>query len=310
MTVLDVLQAQLALSRAAEAAQRGSLESAGDELVALDEAGAATPELLDLLARIRAQQERWSEADTYWARLQDLRPDDPAAAAGRETVAAIVAGRRRPRPVAPVAGAVAGVAVVAALAFGAVRLGDVDQPPTRPAAQSTGSPVPTADPTVNADRERAEELAAQLAAIEARSRSDAAALAAKLDQLSRQVAGPGVVVRRQSGAVRVLFSQGLYAYGTALTPTGRDALTALGKRLSGLDAAITVVGHSVALPDKPTGGSTTALARARTATRELSEASGLPLAAFTLQAADQRETPFRTARQNRTVTVLLTPRAA
>lgn len=305
MTVLDELQAQLALSRAAETARRGSLESAGEDLVALDEAGAATPELLDLLARIRAQQQRWSEADTYWARLQDLRPDDPAAAAGRETVAAIVAGRRRARPVAPVAGAVVGVAVVAALAFGAVRLGDADQPPTRPAAQLTDSP----GPTTNADRERADELAKQLAAIEERSRSDAAALAAKLDDLSRRVAGQGLVVQRRSGAVVVSFEQGLYAYGTALTPAGRDALATLGKRLSGLDAEITVVGHSVALPGKPTGGSTTALARARTATRELSEASGLPLAAFALRAADQRESPFGTARQNRTVTVQLTPHA-
>ncbi|MFI7067283.1 hypothetical protein ACIBL3_40255 [Kribbella sp. NPDC050124] len=85
-------------------------------------------------------------------------------------------------------------------------------------------------------------------------------------------------------------------------------MVVVGKRLADLDAAITVTGHSVVVPgSSSSGGSRTALLRAQTATQQLSRASGLPLTAFTLQSGDQRVPPFRTADQNRTVSLLLTP---
>lgn len=166
--------------------------------------------------------------------------------------------------------------------------------------------MPTVDTSA---QERADRLARQLAAIEARRRAAAAALDVRLDAIEAKVAGDGLIVRRQSGAVRILFEEGVFSRGGELTPAGRDALVVLGKRLTGLDAAITVTGHSVVVPgSSSSGGSRTALLRARTATQQLSRASGLPLTAFTLQSGDQRVAPFRTAAQNRTVSLLLTPR--
>ncbi|MFI6832188.1 hypothetical protein ACIBG5_34125 [Kribbella sp. NPDC050241] len=75
----------------------------------------------------------------------------------------------------------------------------------------------------------------------------------------------------------MLFAEGLFSAGTEFGPDRQDALVALGKRLPELDAAIMVTGYSVVVPGSSTsGGSRTALLRARTATQELSAASGLP----------------------------------
>jgi hypothetical protein len=304
VTVLNELQQQLALSRAADAARQGDLDRAAGVLDGLDEAGL---EVVDLRARIAAQQKRWADADHYWSRVQETTPDDPSAAAGRATVAAILAGRRRARPVLPIVGAAAGVLAVAvltafALQFGSVQLGSGDQP-------VAASPPPTSLPTVDTSaQERADRLARQLAAIEAQRRAAAAALAGQLGVIEGRVAGPGLIVQRQPGAVRVLFEQGLFSRGAELTPAGQDALVVLGKRLTGLDVAITVTGHSVVVPGgNSSGGSGTALQRARTATQQLSRSSGFPLTAFALQSGDQRVAPFRTAAQNRTVSLVLTP---
>ena len=296
MTVRSQLEQQLALSRAAESARRGDLDQAAAALGTLDDAG---PEVLDLLARIAAQQKRWAEADQYWSQVQEIEPDDPAAAAGRETVAAILAGRRRARPVLPIVGAVAGVVVVAVLGVFAVQLGSDDRP------VAAGVASPSVDTSA---QERADRLARQLAAIEAQRRAAAAALASQLGVIEAKVAGPGLIVQRQPGAVRILFEQGLFSQGAELTPAGQDALVVLGKRLAGLHVAITVTGHSVVVPgSSSSGGSGTALLRARIATQQLSRASGLPLTAFALQSGDQRVAPFRTAAQNRTVSLVLTP---
>ncbi|TCC64105.1 hypothetical protein E0H73_06675 [Kribbella pittospori] len=305
MTVLTGLQRQLALGRAAESARRGDLDGAAALLVELDETGEATPEVLDLLARIRAQQKKWSEADGYWSRVQETAPDDAAAAAGRKTVASILGHRRASRPVLPLVGVVAGVAAVAVVVGGIAVFGGDDQP----VAQPTQEVQPTATPSVDTSgHQEAAELARKLAALEAERQASAAAVANKLELIERKVAGPGVVVQRRSGTVRVLFAEGLFSAGTEFGPGRQDALVALGKRLPGLDAAITVTGYSVVVPGSSTsGGSRTALLRARTATQELSAASGLPLTAFAMQSGDQGQPLFRNAAKNRTVTLTLTP---
>ncbi|TCC34752.1 hypothetical protein E0H50_12620 [Kribbella sindirgiensis] len=117
-------------------------------------------------------------------------------------------------------------------------------------------------------------------------------------------------MHREKNAVRVVFTEGVFATGTDLSPAGERALAALGERLPGLQATITVTGYSVVVPGGTnSGGSRTALLRARVATQELSTASGLPLTAFTMQSGDQAHPPYRTDAQNRTVTVTLTPAA-
>lgn len=169
------------------------------------------------------------------------------------------------------------------------------------------TPTPTVD---SGAEERAAELARRLAALEAQRRAEAAATAAKLNAIAQRVAGAGVLVQREKNAVRVVFTEGVFATGTDLSPAGDRALAVLGKRLPGLQATITVTGYSVVVPGGTnSGGSRTALLRARVATQELSTASGLPLTAFTMQSGDQAHPPYRTDAQNRTVTVTLMPEA-
>ncbi|WP_328997297.1 hypothetical protein OHA18_22845 [Kribbella sp. NBC_00709] len=313
--IITDLRHQVALSRAADTARQGDLAGAAALLVELDNSGDASPEVLDLLARIRAQQKNWPEADALWARVQEAvatEQEPPAtemlagATAGRKTIAAIRARRRASRPVLPIVAGAAAIVLVAAVGVVALDRSS-DEPFTQP---PSSQPAPTSGTTsiTPGAEERAAELARRLAALEAAQRASAATAGKELDVIQRRVAGPGVVVQREPNAVRVLFGDGLFAAGTELSSTGTTALDALGKRLQGLRAAITVTGYSVVVPGgSGSGGSRTGLLRARAATQDLSAASGLPLTAFSMQSGDQAHPPFHTDAQNRTVTVTLTP---
>ncbi|MEJ3745435.1 hypothetical protein WEI85_19345 [Actinomycetes bacterium KLBMP 9797] len=302
------LGTDLAVSRAAADARRGELDAAAAALTALE---SEEPAALDLLARIRAQQGRWQEADEYWAGVQAIDPGHEGAAAGRRAVAAIVAGKRRSRPVAqPARVAAAGGALAVALAAGTVvALASSPTPsassPT--AAPSSAGPAPGAA-ALEGERRRAAELERQLAQIEADRSAAAQRLAARLDAIARDVAMPGILVKRRPDAVEVYFREGLFVRDTRLTADGADLLAAVGRRLPDLGAAVTVVGHSVPVPGgRTSGGSNTALSRARIAARELAEAGDLPLTAFTLRSADQSQGPFPDPSRNRTASLILTP---
>lgn len=301
---MTAIRQQVALARAAELARDGDLAGAATLLTDLDD---PSVEVLDLLARIRAQQKRWNEADALWAEVEKAGADRSvvaSAVAGRRMVAAIRGHRRAARPVLPVVVAV--VLVGAVVAGGAVALGGrADEPVAQPTQVQTPTPTPSVD---TGAEERAAELARRLAALEAQRRAEAAATATKLDVIARRVASAGVLVQREKGAVRVVFTEGVFAAGTDLNTSGERALDVLGQRLPGLKATITVTGYSVVVPGGTnSGGSRTALLRARVATQQLSTASGLPLTAFTMQSGDQAHPPYRTDAQNRTVTVTLTP---
>ncbi|MDW5324944.1 hypothetical protein [Plantactinospora sp. KLBMP9567] len=304
MTAPDLVT-DLTLSRAMAAARRGDLDGAAQTLAGLD---GDEPAALDLLARIRAQQGRWQEADESWAAVQAIEPDHEGAAAGRRAVAAILAGDRRPRPVAPRVGlAVAGVVVVAVATGTAIVLPSLSaSPPAKPVASVAASTPDTA--ALDAERRRAAELQGRLQQIEADRAAAAQALAARLDAIARGVTLPGVVVKRRPDTVEVYFRKGLFSRDAWLTANGAEMLAAVGRRLPDLDVAVTVVGHSVPVPGgRTSGGSGTALSRARVAARELAEAGDLPLTAFTLRSADQSQGPFREPARNRTASLVLTP---
>ncbi|HEY0472691.1 MAG TPA: hypothetical protein VGD34_13525 [Kribbella sp.] len=305
------LAEEVVVSRAASAARRGDLDQAA---ALLTELGAETPAVLNLLARVRAQQGQWEEADRCWARVQELHPADAEAAAGRKSVAKIVARKRPGRPIIqPLRVAVvAGTAAVAVIAGAVVWLDDGG--PRAPAAEpspstAVSSPVGGADPRLQEQTRRADELQRQLAQLDAQRKAAAAQLAARLEAISRQVALPGVIVQRRPDSVRVLFRDGAFARDAELTAASDELLTRLGARLANLDATITVVGHSVAVPGGPaSGGSRMALARARVGAQRLADGGKLPLTTFALESADQRQGPFREAARNRTVSLLITPR--
>ncbi|TDC40633.1 hypothetical protein E1211_00545 [Micromonospora sp. 15K316] len=300
------IETDLAVSRAAAAARRGELEAAAELLTGLETEDLS---VFDLLARIRAQQGRWRDADECWARVQAGDPEHAGAAEGRRILAGIVAGKRPSRPVAqPGRVAVAGgVLVVAAVAGGAVAVAGDD--PRRPVA--TAPAAATSSPTEAGEeqRRRAEELAHRLAQVEAERSAAAERLTTRLDVISRRLTMPGVIVKRGSGTVEVYFREGLFIEDTRLTADGAALLDRVGRRLDGLDASITVVGHSVPVPGgRTSGGSGTALSRAEDAARQLAEASGLPLTAFAMRSAEQSERPFEREARNRTVSLVLTPR--
>lgn len=293
------LRTGLAVSRAAAIARRGDLDAAAVLLTDLPD---DDPAVLDLLARIRAQQGRWPEADQHWARVLELDPANATAARGRAVIAAILAGKRRQRPIGQaVVLATAGTTLAVLLAAGVVVLPGEPTPRAHPAS------APPADPAL-AERRRAEDLRRQLDRIEADQTAATRRRTAQLDAISKALAMPGVIVKRRPEAVEIYFRDGLFSSELRLTSTGADLLTDVGRQLAKLDASITVVGHSVAVPGgRTSGGSGTALDRAHIAARRLADAAHLPLTAFTIRTADQREGPFEQAARNRTASLILTP---
>ncbi|MEV8397400.1 hypothetical protein [Streptomyces niveus] len=324
------LHLQLAVNRAHSAARAGDLELAArllDELGELDgpgelgEAGRATVvAALNLRAKVHAQRGELPEADACWSRVEALAPDDPDAAAGRRTLAKITAGRRHARPVvhtgrvAVIAGALAATVAGVALIGGAVKLisgGDDGGGSGSVAEADTGSE------RLREESRRADELKARLAAIEGDRTADAEQRDSVLDEVAKQLAMPGVEIRRHAGDVQLVFRTGVFPYDSVIGPEGAEALTEIGRRLADLSAETpvetTVVGHSVAVPGgAPSGGSVVALNRARVAAQYLSQDSDLRLTDFRLVSADQRRGPFpataANAPRNRTVTLLITPK--
>lgn len=183
------------------------------------------------------------------------------------------------------------------LAVGGVALGTsvvVNQP-----APVAAQPRPTVAPqTVTVTpTEQLDELNRRIAAEQA--------AAARLDAVAAAVAMPGVTVRREPGAVRVVFDRGLFSSGTAFADGSAELLTRLAPKLERVPG-ITVVGQSVAVPGSAASGSGTALARARVVAQHLARTGDLPLTRLRLASGDQARPLFPGEARNRTVSLLLT----
>lgn len=112
------------------------------------------------------------------------------------------------------------------------------------------------------------------------------------------------------------FDDGLFAHSSSrLSAYGRRTLSEWGRLLHSQAVRVTVLGNGVAVAGGlQTGGSTIGIARASTAVETLATASGLPLTAFTVAAADQTAGPYPTtsadgAAKDGTVSLLVTPKA-
>lgn len=290
-----------AVGRARSAARAGDLDEASR---LLDEAGAAGSDsvgVLDVLARVHAQRGDLAEADRCWARVLVLEPDDADAAEGRRIIDAVVAGRRRARPLVTTGRAVvaAVVVVVAALVTGIALLGTGvgDRPSMTVADQAR----------LQEETGRANALQARLTSLDVERRAAAEARARDLDAIVATLSMPGVIVQRRADDVQVVFEEGLFTRDTEISREGAALLVTIGRRLAGADVRTTVVGHTVAVPGGRTaGGSVVALARAQVAVDYLSR-GGLPVTAFTLVSAEQAQGPFPDAPRNRTVTLQVDP---
>ncbi|MBC9727897.1 hypothetical protein [Streptomyces sp. TRM68367] len=300
------LRAELVVARASAAARAGDLDAALRELNRCDDPAVTRHhDVTDLRARVHAQRGELAAAERCWQQLLDEHPQDESAAAGldrlrrfrgRGPAAAVGRARHRFRP-----------AVAVVLCAGAVTAATwalAPQPPSDAREPQSGSAAVARD-----ERDVRQELTEQ------RERAAAAAEARRtkaLDALAKAVRTPGTRVERHEDSVQVVFEQGLFSEAAELTRTGAAQLARVGERLAGQrNLRVGVLGHIAQVPGAPaSGGSVTSLWRAMAAARALSDASGRPLAGFSVASAEQRDAPHGTDAANRTVTVILTPHTA
>lgn len=250
----------------------------------------------DLLARIRAQQGRFGDAERHWQAALAL-PDSPqGAAAGLRRLDRL---RTRPGSGRVRGGVAAAAALFVALAFGGGWwLGHDRAEPavavlgSAPASAPASAPGPAPGP------------------------ASTEVLASTAD-LAARLAGPEVTVTKAGGQVVVVFHTALFAAHDTPSLQGRAALSGLGTRLAAIpDIAVEIVGHSDNLPIGAGGPfvDNTALSLARAASAaEILRAAGVPAAAVTISAAGDAVPPYPDNRtgevRNRTVTLRVTPPA-
>ncbi|MEV5824144.1 hypothetical protein AB0L25_01055 [Spirillospora sp. NPDC052242] len=220
-------------------------------------------DVLDLRARMHAQQGRLDDADRCWAEAAELSLGDADAARGRARIAELRARSSATGPGRVLAARVllrAGGAVAALLALVllAALWADDDAPAALPAAPAPAASPPSAPP----------------------------APADPLTGLDLDV--PGVRAERRGGEIAVTFDRGLFGAGAALTPDGRAALAALGERLRPHAArlAVAVIGHTDRTAVRPGGEYASnveiGMMRATVAREALRSSAGIPTARFTL----------------------------
>ncbi|MBE1531183.1 tetratricopeptide repeat protein [Actinomadura algeriensis] len=250
-------------AREAVLAQARTLARAGRyaeaEALLDGESGAS---VLDLRARMYAQQGRFDDADRCWAEAAALDPGDADAARGRARIAELRAkrasagfGRALTAGLLLRGGAVL-VALLAIVLFAAVWPADPD-PAAVPAARTP--PPSAAPPPAPAD---------------------------PLSELDLDV--PGVRAERRGGEIAVTFERGLFDAGATLTPDGRDVLTALGERLRphADRLAVAVIGHTDRTAVRPGGEYASNVEigtmRATVAREVLRSSARIPTTRFTL----------------------------
>jgi len=286
---------EVVLARARALARHGRYaEAAGllDQLLEEEPAREGSPSaatLLDLRARIHAQQGQLNQADAYWVQAQQLAPGNAEYAAGRRRIAAIRArgDQRRSSRLALRAGGVLAAALALALLIDIRFAIGGSTAPAAPAAPGKASAASRVGPSASASRS---------ASASAPSSPAAASSADVLDDLDLQI--PGVQSRRAPGQISVTFTNGVFAKGTAFSPDGQAILARLGALLRPYAARITVaiVGYSDDLPVPPGRGYADnvelGLLRAETARADLSAVSGIPLAMLPVSSMGDEQLPF------------------
>ncbi|MEX5709439.1 OmpA family protein [Parafrankia sp. FMc6] len=266
-TARAVLVGEVVRGQAAVLARSGRYEDAARLLAELAAGRDHTAAEHDLLARIRAQQGRFDDAERHWRAALALDGNLAGAAA---------AGLRRLERLRTRGGGIArggaAAALLVALAFGGGWWLGHDR--AEPAASTTTASAPAAPAAPAPAPARPGDLTADLAA---------------------RLAGPDVTITRAGGQAVVVFRNALFATHDTPTPEGRAALTALGARLAAAPGvAVEVVGHSDNLPVRPGGPfpDNTALSLARAASAaEILRAAGVPAAALTISAAGDALAP-------------------
>jgi flagellar motor protein MotB len=249
---------ELALAQARILARHGRFAEAEDLLTEARDDAEPSVALLDLLARVHAQQGQFDEADRCWAEVARLAPDNKEAADGRRRIADVRAGRRRSGKV--VLRVAAGVVVVVALAL----LIDTRVAVGRRPEARTVSVAPTAAAPPVAQPSPADVLTAM------------------------DLRTPGVHVRRTPGEIAVTFDKALFRDGATLSPGGQAVLRALGARLRpyAMRISVDVIGETdqrAVPPGSGYAGNTELGTLRATVVREaLRRRAGIPTARFSV----------------------------
>jgi flagellar motor protein MotB len=276
---VTALLAQAALSQATELARIGRYDEA-ERALGVNPALDSSP-VLDLLARIRAQQGRLAEAQALWSEAVRLDPNNESYRAALRRLArmnrySFLGGVSR-----WLAGAALAVLALAAFSWMAQRWWQ---------------------------HERRTLISEVRTAVQQARAVNAPELTVKLEGVSERVEAGDLVLR---------FDEGLFKDTDVLTPHAKNLLAALGKQLQPLagKSAIRIVGYSDDLPVRLQvhfrDNHFLALARANAAARFLASSAGIPERQFTLQSAEgsiyPNDTPENRAR-NRSVEIRISSR--
>lgn len=268
---LDALVSQAMLSRAASLARKGEYAMAVGMLKELVGGENENTIALDLLARIHAQQGRFSEAEAFWKRALQLEPGNGSYLAGLKCIA-----HTRSRPLwtgllLPIGATIIGVLAVWLVGFAIrVEIAQLHEALLRDVARANSAPR--------------EEM------------TDAVRGVPRAPQIAIQLSG--ATVKTQQNALVVLPDEGLFASRAELKPEAKTLLSELGKQLRphASNFSICVVGYTDDIPVPEgwvyPGNAALGMARAVAVAEYLWNNAGLPAGLFLLQSAEESQAPY------------------
>lgn len=220
---IEVYRALL-VERAADLARSGDYAEAEQLLAKVTALDNESPTVLDLLARIRAQQGQYHEAERFWKEAARLDPDNAEYRAGLASVRAV---QERPYLAIPWLPIGVGILTVSVLGLVGASLlsGKGNSPDPGSMVTTTHAALPTP----------------QASAILVKPVFQSPKLALTV---------PGVVLSTEDDAVIAKFEGGLFDSRIRLLPAARQTLTQLAQQLKTQDSRlrIEVVGHTNELP--------------------------------------------------------------
>lgn len=298
---LEALGLTALVASASELAREGRYADAESLLRDRLAAGRTEPEVLDLLARIKAQQGELREAEDRWRQASSLDPDNESYRSGLRRLARIQRRRTRwpwvllARTV--IAAVVVGVGILA-LWLAAERLGTLEDRVTELAAAG------------EAERRALVQQVAESNRARERTAEPAAAPDLRLDL-------PGVTVRHDGPVVVATFEEGLFSEGDRLGSRARELLTSVGRRLElqAGEIAVHVIGYSDDLTPWAESdfrdNAALGLSRALAVVEHLRASTTLPAEVFHVRTGGARSPPYpnnspANRARNRTVVLRIT----
>jgi outer membrane protein OmpA-like peptidoglycan-associated protein len=278
---------QLTVSRASELARSGCYNDAEVLLADGRHEARENPTILDLCARICAQQGRLLEAENYWTLASRLEPENVAYRAGLHRIAQV---QRRPAwilfPLLPVLVSI--VCVFIAIIIG------------RSYSDSLQALI------VSGIRsEIAKLVEVQMQNLQ------------KIRPHDLKLQASGASLKIEGNALIVSFNSGLFSHGVSLTPEAKAILTSIGRQLEPYvqNISVHVIGHTDNIPIPPgyayLDNIALGMERASSVVNHLRATTKLPPRIFAISSFGEYLTPYpqdthQNRSRNRTVMLRIT----